>query len=64
MDILRMFPDVPNAKDSGFAFRMDVSDLIIRQGYRQGLHYLKIPRRRPREQRRRRRPDPGHLRLR
>jgi len=42
MDILRMFPDVPNAKDSGFAFRMDVSDLIIRQGYRQGLHYLKI----------------------
>jgi hypothetical protein len=42
MDILRMFPDVPNAKDSGFAFRMDVSDLIIRKGYRQGLHYLKI----------------------
>ena len=42
MDILRLFPDVPNAKDSGFAFRIDVSDLIIRQGYRQGLHYLKI----------------------
>jgi len=42
MDILRMFPDVPNAKDSGYAFRLDVSDLIIRQGYTQGLHYLKI----------------------
>ena len=42
MDILRMFPDVPNAKDSGFAFLMDVSDLINRKGYRQGLHYLKI----------------------
>ncbi len=42
MDIQRLFPDVPNSKDSGFAFRVDVSDLIIRQGYRQGLHYLKI----------------------
>ena len=42
MDILRLFPDVPNAKDSGWAFRMDISDLIIRQGFRQGLHYLKI----------------------
>ena len=42
MDILQMFPDVPNAKDSGWAFRLDVSDLINRQGYRQGLHYLKI----------------------
>ena len=42
MDILRLFGDVPNAKDSGFAFVMDISDLIIRKGYRQGLHYLKI----------------------
>ncbi|MGD8441395.1 MAG: Ig-like domain-containing protein, partial [Holophagae bacterium] len=42
MDILRLFSDVPNAKDSGFAFVLDVSDLIIRKGYRQGLHYLKI----------------------
>jgi hypothetical protein len=42
MDILRLFPDVPNAKDSGYAFRLDVSDLIIRHGYTQGLHYLKI----------------------
>ncbi len=42
MDILQLFGDVPNAKDSGFAFVMDVSDLIIRRGFRQGLHYLKI----------------------
>jgi hypothetical protein len=42
LDILRMFPDVPNAKDSGFAFALDISDLIINRGYHQGLHYLKI----------------------
>ena len=42
MDILRLFPDVPNSKDAGWAFRMDISDLIIRQVFRQGLHYLKI----------------------
>jgi hypothetical protein len=42
MDILHLFTDVPNAKDCGFAFVMDVSDLIVRRGYRQGLHYLKI----------------------
>ncbi len=42
LDILRMFPDVPNAKDAGFAFRMDMSDLINRQGFREGLHYLKV----------------------
>jgi hypothetical protein len=42
MDILNLFTDVPNAKDCGFAFVMDVSDLIIRKGFRQGLHYLKI----------------------
>jgi len=42
MDILQLFSDVPNAKDSGFAFVIDVSDLIIRKGFRQGLHYLKI----------------------
>jgi hypothetical protein len=42
MDILRLFPDVPNAKDSGYAFRVDVSDLILRKGYSQGLHYLKV----------------------
>jgi len=42
MDILRLFSDVPNAKHSGFAFVMDISDLILRQGYTQGLHYLKI----------------------
>jgi hypothetical protein len=42
MDILRMFPDVPNAKDAGFLFVLDISDLIVNQGYRKGLHYLKI----------------------
>lgn len=42
MDMLQLFTDVPNAKDCGFAFVMDVSDLIIRKGFRQGLHYLKI----------------------
>jgi hypothetical protein len=41
-DILALFTDVPNAKDCGFAFVMDVSHLINRMGYRQGLHYLKI----------------------
>jgi hypothetical protein len=42
MDILQLFTDVPNAKDSGFTFVMDVSDLVIRKGFSQGLHYLKI----------------------
>jgi hypothetical protein len=42
LDIQALFPDVPNSKDAGFSFRMDVSDLIIRKGFRQGLHYLKI----------------------
>jgi hypothetical protein len=42
LDVLRMFPDVPNAKVSGYAFALDVSDLIIRHGYHQGLHYLKV----------------------
>ncbi len=42
MDIERLFPDVPNSKDCGFAFRLDVSDLVIRRGFRQGLHYLKV----------------------
>jgi len=42
LDVLRMFPDVPNAKVSGFAFAMDVSDLMINHGYHQGLHYLKV----------------------
>jgi hypothetical protein len=42
MDILELFTDVPNAKDCGFAFVMDVSDLLVRKGFTQGLHYLKI----------------------
>ncbi len=42
MDMQRLFPDVPNSKDCGFNFRVDVSDLLIRKGFRQGLHYLKV----------------------
>ncbi len=42
LDVLRLFPDVPNAKVSGFTFAIDVSDLIIRHDFHQGLHYLKI----------------------
>jgi len=42
MDIQRLFPDVPNAKDSGFMFVLDLTDLMVRQGFREGLHYLKI----------------------
>jgi hypothetical protein len=41
-DILRLFSDVPNAKHSGFTFVLDISDLIIRRDFHQGLHYLKI----------------------
>jgi len=42
MDILELFPDVPNAKHSGFLFLADLSHLIINQGFSEGLHYLKI----------------------
>ncbi len=42
MDILNLFPDVPNSKDAGFIFALDISDLIIRRGYRQGLHMITI----------------------
>ncbi|MEJ2441489.1 MAG: hypothetical protein P8Y06_01035, partial [Patescibacteria group bacterium] len=42
LDVLRMFPDVPNAKVSGFMFAVDVADLIIRHNFHRGLHYLKI----------------------
>ncbi len=42
MDILNLFPDVPNSKDAGFMFAMDISDLIVRRGYRQGLHMITI----------------------
>jgi hypothetical protein len=42
MDILRMFPDVPNAKHSGFLFAIDITDLIFNEGFTEGLHYLKI----------------------
>lgn len=42
MDIQNMFPDVPNAKDAGFVFALDMSDLMLNRGYRQGLHMLTI----------------------
>jgi len=42
LDILRVFPDIPNSKDSGFAFALDISNLIINHDYHQGLHYLKV----------------------
>lgn len=42
LDVQRMFFDVPGAKDSGFAFRIDASDLVVRRGVSQGLHYLKV----------------------
>ncbi len=42
IDILRLFPDVPNAKDAGFAFALDIFDLLYNYEYHQGLHYLKI----------------------
>ncbi len=42
MDILRMFPDVPNAKHSGFRFVMDITNLLLVKGFSEGLHYLKV----------------------
>lgn len=42
LDVQRMFFDVPGAKDSGYAFRIDAADLIHRRGVSQGLHYLKV----------------------
>lgn len=42
LDIFKLFPDVPNAKHSGFTFLVDVGYLITTMGYHQGLHYLKI----------------------
>jgi hypothetical protein len=42
LDIQRLFPDVPNAKDAGFAFYMDIADLFHNRGFSQGLHYLKV----------------------
>ncbi len=41
-DIFRLFPDVPQAKDAGFAFALDVADLVVNKQYHQGLHYLSV----------------------
>jgi hypothetical protein len=42
MDIAELYFDVPNAKDAGFAFLMDINYLILARGYTEGLHYLKV----------------------
>ena len=42
MDILNLFPDVPNSKDAGFIFALDITDLLLNRGYRQGLHMITI----------------------
>ncbi|MCP4896197.1 MAG: hypothetical protein GY906_04410 [bacterium] len=42
MDIFELFPDVPQAKHSGFTFLVDVGYLVATMGYHQGLHYLKV----------------------
>ena len=42
MDIAELYADVPNAKDAGFAFLLDVNQLILDGGYSQGLHYIKV----------------------
>lgn len=41
-DVLYEYHDVPNAIHAGFSFVFDVSDLILNQGYHQGLHYLTV----------------------
>jgi len=40
-DIMKLFPGVPNAKDSGFAFAINPADLAF-SGFHQGLHYLTV----------------------
>lgn len=42
MDILNLFPDVPNSKDAGWFFALDITDLLVYRGYRQGLHMITI----------------------
>ncbi|MCK5376058.1 MAG: hypothetical protein KAJ97_03185 [Acidobacteria bacterium] len=42
MDIHELYVDVPNSKHAGFAFLMDIADLMFNHGYGQGLHYIKI----------------------
>ncbi len=41
-DILKLFPDVPNAKDSGFRFAVNVKDLMFNHGFNEGLHYVTV----------------------
>jgi len=42
MDVHRLYVDVPTSKHSGFSFLMDISNLILAQGYREGLHLIKV----------------------
>jgi len=42
MDIAALFPDVPNAKDAGFLFALDMSDIMANRGFRQGMHMITI----------------------
>jgi len=42
LDIEEMFPDVINAKHSGFVFAVDVGYLLDYQDFHEGLHWLKI----------------------
>lgn len=41
-DIFRLYSDVMNSKHSQFTFAFDVSDLMLRQGFHQGLHYITV----------------------
>jgi len=41
-DILKLFPDVPNAKDSGFRFAVNVKELVLVKGFSEGLHYVTV----------------------
>ncbi|MEE4272813.1 MAG: hypothetical protein V2I67_14155 [Thermoanaerobaculales bacterium] len=42
MDVLEFYNGVPNAKDCGFLFAVDMTYLYHHYNYRPGLHYLKI----------------------
>ena len=42
MDIHNLYVDVPQSKHSGFSFLVDVKNLILANGYSQGLHLFKV----------------------
>jgi len=41
-DIHRLFPDVPNSKDAGYTFAINIKELLFAKKYPQGLHYLSV----------------------